>query len=155
MENIADLLLEKETQFMEHLMNMEFWEILMELSMDTATFRINDFMDLYEEVQQAFLFYLLEDTDFLNLNIISHFYEECGVHIFGIELLDVHEPCKCCGDVSTEWVALVVDTQSNIITLNICRECLDSDSVQDSHYRGKPLKSILSLIDNDFVAQIM
>lgn len=155
MENIADLLQEKENEFLEHFMNMELGEIFEDLGIDTTSIRMNTLIALYLEIPKEFVFYLLTDTDFLNLNIISHFYEDRGIHIFGIELLNVHEPCKCCGDVSTEWIALVVDTKSDIVTLNLCRECLDSDSVQNSRYRGKPLKSILPLIDNDFSAEII
>lgn len=155
MENIADLLQEKENEFLEHFMNMELGEIFEDLGIDTTSIRMNTLIALYLEIPKEFVFYLLTDTDFLNLNIISHFYEERGIHIFGIELLNVHEPCKCCGDVTTEWIALVVDTKSNNVTLNLCQECLDSDSVPNSHYRGKPLKSILPLIDNDFSAEII
>lgn len=155
MYNLTTLLQSKETTFLEHFMNMELGEIFEDLGIDTTSIRMNTLIALYLEIPKEFVFYLLTDTDFLNLNIISHFYEDRGIHIFGIELLNVHEPCKCCGDVSTEWIALVVDTKSDIVTLNLCQECLDSDSVQNSRYRGKPLKSILPLIDNDFSAEII
>ena len=155
MYNLTTLLQNKETTFLEHFMNMELGEIFEDLGIDTTSIRMNTLIALYLEIPKEFVFYLLTDTDFLNLNIINHFYEERGIHIFGIELLNVHEPCKCCGDVTTEWIALVVDTKSNIVTLDLCRECLDSDSVQNSRYRGKPLKSILPLIDNDFSAEII
>ena len=155
MENIADLLQEKENEFMEQFVNMDLESLYWELSMDTDSYRISDFQKLYDNLKQQFAHYLLIDDDFLDTNIISHFYEGHGVHIFGIDLLSVYQPCKCCGDVTTEWIALVVDTKSNIVTLNLCRECLDSDSVQDSHFRGKPLKSVFPLIDYDYSAQII
>ena len=154
MVNVGNLIIEKETQFIEHLMNMELGELLTKLSMNADSFSIVDFIDLFEAAEQAFVFYLLEDTDFLNLNIINHFYEERGVHIFAIEFLDRHEPRRFRSEVISEWIALVVDTASNIVTFRLARRCRDSDSVQDSHFRGKPLKSILPLIGNDFVAQI-
>ena len=155
MNDLKELLQKKETEFMHQYLNMELWEILEELSIDSLHICYKDLQNLFHNLEEAFVFYLLQDSTFLNIHIVSHFYEECGVHIFGLELLDVHEPCKSCDDVTSEWTALVIDTYSKTVTLDFCEKCLDSESVEDSRYRGKPLKSILSLIYSDYSAEII
>ena len=75
MYNLTTLLQNKETTFLEHFMNMELGEIFEDLGIDTTSIRMNTLIALYLEIPKEFVFYLLTDTDFLNLNIISHFYE--------------------------------------------------------------------------------
>ena len=150
-----NLLQKKEKEFIEHPMNRKIGKILEDLGIDTSSIRMNNLLTLYLEMSEEFVFYLLTDDDFLNTTIIGHFYEERGIHTFGIDLLDIQEPCSYCGDVFTEWVALQVNTSTNKVSLFYDKECYDSTVVEDSSYCGKPLKSILPLIDKYYSAEII
>ena len=99
-----------------------------------------------QELYQRFVVELLEDDDFLKKNIVAHFHTEDGTDIFGLELVDMHEPCVCCGDVITEWLAFHINLEKRSIGYG-CVTCHDYESVKDSLYRGNSLYMVRSLIE--------
>ena len=51
-------------------------------------------------------------------------------------MLGLHEPCECCGDVVSEWLAVTVNIDRMGLGLaNL--ECHDYERVEDSSYIGK------------------
>ena len=73
-----------------------------------------------------------------------------GTEIFGLTLLDVYE-CPYCNDIHSDWYALVFDTETKKPRFGVC-QCTDSESVEDSPFRGYPLSDIVGhIFDMGFI----
>lgn len=144
MFNIEEYLLDKEYEFVDNYKGMPFGEVLDEIESETGY--VNDFSDFQQLMEEKFLKEMLNDSEFLDLNVVGHFHREDGTQIFGICLIGKHEPCECCGDVVSEWIAIMVNPIQRKIGYGV-QKCHDYESVKDSSYQGETIHEIKALID--------
>lgn len=142
----SELLEQKEKDFMERYTYLTLEEIMEELEIPYEVPFFESMNLVRNKLWRIFVVDLLEDSDFLDVNVISHFYRDDGTHVFGIDLLDIHEPCECCGDVVTDWLAITVNTDRMELGLG-CQECHDYEIVEDSSYSGNSVYEVKALID--------
>lgn len=103
-----------------------------------------DFSSLFHRINEDFLKSLLQDEDFLNLHVVSHFKIGDTQEIFGLSFIDAYE-CEKCDSMITEWLALILDYRSGTYTLNKC-SCCDFQAVRKSEFVGKPLHNVKKYI---------
>lgn len=145
MFDIENYLLDKEQEFVNDYKWMTLGEVLDEI--ESSAEYIDDFSDFRQLLKEKFLKELLNDSEFLDLNVVSHFHKEDGTHIFGIYLLHMYEPCECCGDVVSEWIAITVNPIQRKIGYGV-EKCHDYESVEDSSYRGESFYEVKTLINH-------
>ena len=142
----SELLEQKEKEFMERYTYLSLEELMCELEIPYELPFLESMDSVRDKLWGMFVFNLLEDSDFLGLNVISHFHREDGTHIFGIDLLGLHEPCECCGDVVSEWLAVTVNIDRMGLGFGYL-ECHDYERVEDSSYIGNTFYEVKALID--------
>lgn len=135
------VLYRKEEEFIEPYKHLTLDELQKQFGIYT---RDIDFPSLCHRIDEDFLQSLLQDEDFLNLHVVSHFKVGDTWEIFGLAFVDAYE-CGKCDSMMTEWLALILDYRDGTYTLNKC-SCCDFHSVRKSEFVGKPLHNVKKYI---------
>lgn len=146
-EGAYDMIAEKEVQFMDKY-TPYLQDLSDELDLYWQEFEMSDLGLFGESLLRRFFRELLEDEDFLNLEIVEHFYTSEGIHVFCLELMDMQDPCPCCNTLVTEWLAVIYHEESNMLDFGFMK-CDSLERVEYSSYRGSDLHEIVTLIVTD------
>ena len=145
--NGVELLKNKEREFMERYGYLTLEELMCDLEIPYEQSLFTSLKIVKESLWNIFVDELLEDSDFQNAKVISHFHRNDGTHVFGIKLLDNEIICKHCGEFVSEWVAITFNAEKMEVGIG-CQKCHDYEIVQDSSYRGNNIYEVKALIDS-------
>jgi len=147
---ILHYFIDKEREFMKQF-KPAFEDIYNRLNYPLEVNNIKDVDQMWLACTKCFALSLLEDEDFLQREVLEHFYHsEENLHIFCISLFEEHEPCTQCGEIHSEWFALYIDIDEQLIGYGHC-DCYTAERVSDSSYRGNTFHEVKALVDKYFI----
>lgn len=147
LDSVVDIVTRKENQFMEKYRPC-LQGIYDELDMPCYDMEISDLDTISQRLFNIFFVELLEDEEFLHMEIKEHFHMTNGTHIFCLEIIDVQEPCPCCANMVSEWLAVIVNKEKRVLDFGFMK-CNSYDRVEASSYRGSDIHEIIALLGSD------
>ncbi len=135
-----ETLKKKQHEFMAEHTDKPLLDMLLDLNL--GLLELDNLDKLRQKLYYKFVASLLDDEEFLSLEIISHFSDDDGTHIFGLAEA-VAYPNGCEDDKFTLWLALIISVSDGItVSLDLFR-LYGVDSVKDSNYTGKSIGHML------------
>lgn len=136
-----ELVSQKRYEFLRDFKDMTYSEMCESFGFSWDELTFSELNGLMGELLQEHLF---SNDEILNLNIKSHYRNQDGYEVFGLQLMSKYDLEDQC-DTVTEWYAIGVVRYSGQFGMADCH-CTESSAVRKSPFVGKTVREVLEYI---------